>query len=136
MLVIPEDESAPVVRQRMEPIVAELKGGLAFADAARKYSESVLAQDGGDLGKIGLSTFSDEIRTALEGREAGEFTDIMVTDQGLQLFYIESLVPAGGRTLAEASAEIEDTLFKQIVDEKFNTWLEGLRSQAHIKMIK
>lgn len=136
MLAIPDEDSAPEVRQRMEAIVAELNGGLAFADAARQYSQSVLAQDGGDLGKIGLSTLSDEIRTALEGHEAGEFTDILVTDQGLQLFYIESLVSAGGRSLAEASAEIEDTLFKEIVDAKFNTWLEGLRSQAHIKLIK
>lgn len=136
MLAIPDEDSAPEVRQRMEAIVAELNGGLAFADAARQYSQSVLAQDGGDLGKIGLSTLSDEIRAALEGRKAGEFTDILVTDQGLQLFYIESLVPAGGRSLAEASAEIEDTLFKEIVDAKFNTWLEGLRSQAHIKLIK
>lgn len=136
MLAIPDEDSAPAVRQRMETIVSELKAGLAFADAARQYSESVLAQEGGDLGKIGLSTLSQEIRAALDGLKAGEFTDILVTDQGLQLFYIESLVPAGGRSLAEASAEIEDALFKQIVDEKFNTWLESLRSQAHIKLVK
>lgn len=136
MLAIPDTDSAPAVRQRMEAIVAELKAGRAFADAARQYSESVLAQEGGDLGKIGLSTLSDEIRTALDGLKAGEFTDILVTDQGVQLFYIESLESAGGRSLAEASAEIEDALFKQIVDEKFNTWLESLRSRAHIKLIK
>jgi peptidyl-prolyl cis-trans isomerase SurA len=136
MLAIPDTDSAPAVRQRMEAIMAELKAGRAFADAARQYSESVLAQEGGDLGKISLSTLSDEIRAALDGLKAGEFTDILVTDQGVQLFYIESLEPAGGRSLAEASAEIEDALFKQIVDEKFNTWLESLRSRAHIKLIK
>lgn len=136
MLAIPDAATAPAVRKRMEAIVAELKAGRAFADAARQYSESVLAAEGGDLGKISLSTLSEEIRDALEGLKEGDFTDILVTDQGLQLFFIESMESAGGRSLAEASAEIEDTLFKQIVDAKFNTWLENLRSQAHIKLIK
>jgi peptidyl-prolyl cis-trans isomerase SurA len=136
LLNIPDAESAPEVRQRMEAIVAELEGGLSFAEAARRHSESILAQDGGDLGRISLSTLSEEVRAALDGREAGEFTDILVTDQGLQLFFVEALFTASGRSLAEASAEIEDILYKQIVDEKFNTWLTQLRSQAHIKMIK
>jgi peptidyl-prolyl cis-trans isomerase SurA len=136
MLAIPDAATAPAVRKRMEAIVAELKAGRAFADAARQYSESVLAAEGGDLGKISLSTLSEEIRDALDGLKEGDFTDILVTDQGLQLFFIESMESAGGRSLAEASAEIEDTLFKQIVDAKFNTWLENLRSQAHIKLIK
>jgi peptidyl-prolyl cis-trans isomerase SurA len=136
VLAIPDADAAPAVRQRMEAIVAEIKAGLSFADAARRYSESVLAEEGGDLGHISLSTLSEEIRSELTGLKAGEFTDIVVTDQGLQLFYIEDLYPATGRSLAEASAEIEDKLYKQIVDDKFDTWLEQLRSQAHIKIIK
>lgn len=136
VLAIPDADAAPAVRKRIEAIVAELKAGLSFAEAARRYSESVLAQDGGDLGRISLSTLSEEIRSALTGLKAGEFTDIVVTDQGLQLFYVDDLYPASGRSLAEASAEIEDKLYKQIVDDKFDTWLEHLRSQAHIKMIK
>jgi peptidyl-prolyl cis-trans isomerase SurA len=136
LLTIPDAASAPDIRRRMEAIVTELKEGLSFAEAARRYSESVLAQEGGDLGRISLSTLSAEIRDALDGRQAGEFTDILVTDQGLQLFFVESLVTASGRSLTEASAEIEDTLYKQIVDEKFNTWLAQLRDRAHIKLIK
>jgi peptidyl-prolyl cis-trans isomerase SurA len=136
LLTIPDTESAPTVRRRMETIVAELKEGLSFVEAARRYSESVLAQEGGDLGRISLSTLSANIRDALDGLQAGEFTDILVTDQGLQLFFVESLFTASGRSLTEASAEIEDTLYKQSVDEKFNTWLAQLRDQAHIKLIK
>ncbi|MEJ2641437.1 MAG: peptidyl-prolyl cis-trans isomerase, partial [Desulfosarcinaceae bacterium] len=136
VLAIPDAEAAPAVRKRMEAVVAHLKAGLSFAEAARRYSESVLAEEGGDLGRISLSTLSKEIRDALRGLKPGEFSDIVVTDQGLQLFYVEDLYPAAGRSLAEASAEIEDKLYKQIVDEKFNTWLENLRSQAHIKIVK
>jgi peptidyl-prolyl cis-trans isomerase SurA len=136
VLDIPDANTAPAMRRRMEAIVAEIKAGLSFAEAARRYSESVLAEEGGDLGRISLSTLSEKIRTALDGLEPGECTDILVTDQGLQIFYVESLYAASGRSLAEASAEIEDKLFKQIVDEKFNAWLESLRSQAHIKIIK
>ncbi|MDJ0780493.1 MAG: SurA N-terminal domain-containing protein [Desulfosarcinaceae bacterium] len=136
ILIIPDAAAAPAVRRKMEAIVAEIEAGLSFAEAARQYSESVLAEEGGDLGRISLSTLSDEIRAALDGLAAGDFTEILVTDQGLQIFYVESLSTATGRDLAEASAEIEDTLFKQIVDQKFNTWLESLRSRAHIKIIK
>jgi peptidyl-prolyl cis-trans isomerase SurA len=136
VLDIPDAEAATAVRKQMEAIVAEIEAGLSFAEAARRYSQSVLAQEGGDLGRISLSTLSEEIRSALAGLKAGESTDIVVTDQGLQLFYIEALYPAAGRSLAEASAEIEDKLYKQIVDDKFDTWLKHLRSQAHIKIIK
>ena len=41
-----------------------------------------------------------------------------------------------GKTIEEATQEIEEKLYREIVDTKFQAWLENLRKQSHIKIIE
>jgi peptidyl-prolyl cis-trans isomerase SurA len=58
------------------------------------------------------------------------------TEQGMQLFYVEALDEGKGKTLEEVSADIENILYDQIVNQKFMTWLTDLRERSHIKIIR
>ena len=40
-----------------------------------------------------------------------------------------------GKTLEAVRAEIHQKLYGEVVDKKFISWLEELRSQSHIKII-
>ncbi|MBW1866519.1 MAG: hypothetical protein JRI38_02060, partial [Deltaproteobacteria bacterium] len=42
----------------------------------------------------------------------------------------------GAKSMEEASPEIEQKLFNEIVDKKFQEWLENLRKRSHIKIIR
>lgn len=121
---------------RMKKILEKLQAGESFQSLAERYSESTLAKDGGDLGFFKLGDLSPQLQEALSGLKSGAYTPILDTDQGYQIFYVQEIKTIGGKTLEEASPEIEQKLYKKIVDNKFQTWLESLRSRSHIKILK
>ena len=123
-------------RKKMEMVLQRLADGESFESLAQKYSESYLAEKGGDLGKIRYDDFSSQIKSALDGLGPGDHTDILDTDQGFQIFFVEAVTMEGGRSFEEASPEIEEKLYNEAVDKKYAEWLENLKRQAHIKIIR
>ncbi|MES0445860.1 MAG: SurA N-terminal domain-containing protein [Desulfobacterales bacterium] len=123
------------VKARMDEVYAKLKDGQSFETMAMNYSES-LASEGGDLGLFGLSELSLQLQKAINGMKAGEFTPVLYTDQGYQILFVQEVVNTLGKPLEEVSPEIERILFDDIVDKNFQSWLEDLRKQSHIKIIK
>jgi peptidyl-prolyl cis-trans isomerase SurA len=135
--IAPEEEGGRAASsKKMEMVLQRLADGESFESLARQYSQSYLAEKGGDLGKIRYDDFSSQIKTALEGLGPGDYTGILDTDQGLQIFFVEAVVMAGGRSFEEASPEIEEKLYNEAVDKKYAEWLEELKRQAHIKIIR
>jgi len=123
------------VLEKMENIHAELEKGASFESLARQYSESVLAKNGGDLGVLPYKDFSPQLKKALDGLSKGEFTAVLDTDQGYQIFYIQNMLKENEMPLEEVSSEIEKTLYKELSEKAFIDWLEALRETSHIKII-
>ena len=124
-----------LVEEQMERIQDELKGGLPFVQAAARYSD-MLAEEGGGLGLFKTADLSDQVASSVMKLKPGEFTDVIKTDMGYQIFFLEEIVASYGKTLEDASAEIEDKLYSEIVDKKFKDWIQTLREQSHIKIIR
>ncbi len=123
------------VLEKMENIHAELENGASFESLARQYSESVLAKNGGDLGVLPYKDFSPQLKEALDGLSKGEYTAVLDTDQGYQIFYIENMLKENEMPLEEVYSEIENTLYKELSEKAFIDWLETLRESSHIKII-
>ena len=124
------------ILRRMDALLSQLKAGASFPMLARKFSESPLASDGGDLGFFKLDDLAPQIRSAVAGRGGGEFTDVLDTPQGYQIFYIEEIVNQSQKSLEAASAEISEKLYNEVVDQKFNSWLTELRERSHIRIVQ
>jgi peptidyl-prolyl cis-trans isomerase SurA len=124
------------VLQKMESVRAKLDSGRSFEALAREYSESSLASEGGDLGLFSFDELSPQIQKAIQGLKAGDFTPVLDTEQGYQIFFIEEIVRTSGITLEQASPEIEEKLYAEIVNKKYKSWLDDLRKRSHIKIIK
>ena len=124
------------IKTRMEAILDKLNTGQSFETMARTYSESSLASEGGDLGLFRLDELSPQLQKAINGMQADEFTPVLDTDQGYQIFFVQEVVKTPGKSLEEVSPEIERILFNEIVDKKFQSWLKDLRKESHIKIIK
>ncbi len=124
------------IKARMDEILIELKAGESFKNMARTYSESSLGAEGGDLGLFRLDELSPQLQNAIKEMKAGEFTPVLDTDQGFQIFFVKEIVKTSGKPLEEVSPEIERILFNEIIEKKFQSWLEELRNQAVIKIIK
>ncbi len=129
------DDEKQAIKQRMQQLRSQIETGESFAELARRFSQSPSALDGGKLGEFMKETLSPQIQEAIEGLKPGQATAVLDTDQGFQLFYVDAINRVEGKSLASVRAEIHQKLFAEVVDKKFLSWLEDLRSQSHIKII-
>ena len=111
--------------RKMETVQAELKAG--------KPIDALAESD--DLGLFKLEDLSPQLRDTIRDMKPGDFTPVIEAPFGYQILLVEEVVDTAGKTQAQAAAEIEDKLFNQIVDEKYQSWLQDLRDRAHIKII-
>lgn len=124
------------VYSRMLTVLEMLQGGMPFEDAAKQYSEAMNAEDGGRLGFFSSDELAENIREAIINLEPGEFSSVTPTDQGFQIFYVDKIEEKGGRSLAEMTDEIRQLLYEEAVNSKFQSWIEQLREEAHIKIVR
>ncbi len=124
------------IKARMDAILTELNAGKSFESVAKSFSESSPDVAGGDLGLFWLEELFPQLRNTIKEMKAGEFTPVLDTDQGFQIFFIKEIVQTSEKTLEEVSPEIEKILFNEIVEKKFQSWLGDLRNQSVIKIIK
>jgi peptidyl-prolyl cis-trans isomerase SurA len=124
------------IEAKMLEIHEKLEQGENFEELARMYSHPSLASSGGYLGAFDPETLSPNIREAVVNLKPGEYSSVLDTDQGFQIFLVDKIESKESKSLDEASAEIEDRLYKEIVDERFASWLQELRNRSHIKIIR
>lgn len=131
-----DDKERLEIQKRMEDVLEKLTAGESFETLATMYSESSIADQGGYLGVFELEDLSPQLRNAVKDMTAGEYTPVLDTDQGYQIFFVEDIITTPGKTLEEVSPEIERILFDEVVNKKFEAWIVDLRKQSHIKIIK
>ena len=68
--------------------------------------------------------------------KAGEYSSIFEIDRGYQIIYVQKVLVADSKTFSDVKAEIEDVLYNEAIDNRYNTWLSELRERSHIKIIK
>ena len=124
------------IKARMDEILEKLKAGESFEVLAAKYSESPAASDGGNLGEFEFDSLSPQLQKAIEKIKPGECTPMLDTDQGYQIFFLEEILSAQGKTLEEVTPEIESKLLNESIDKKYRAWIGDLRKQSVIKIIQ
>jgi len=122
-----------LIENRMNVVLTKLKAGHSFEEVAKLYSES---SGSCELGLFSANELSQQLQQAIKGLKAGEFTSVLDTDHGYQIFYIAEVLTSPGKSLEDVSSEIEEKLFREIVDKKFASWLDDLRKKSYIKIIK
>jgi len=131
-----DSEKKLEIKAKMEEILEKLKAGESFEVLAAKYSESPAASDGGNLGTFGFDALSPQLQKAIGKIKPGEFTPVIDTDQGYQIFFLEEIISAQGKTLEEVTPEIERKLLNESIDKKYQEWITNLRKQSVIKIIR
>jgi peptidyl-prolyl cis-trans isomerase SurA len=139
LIIIPTfaDENEKLeIRAKIDEILNELNAGESFENMARDYSESSTAPEGGDLGLFELDSLSPQLQKTIKGMKSGEFTPVLETDQGYQIFFLQEILKTPGKSLEDVSPEIQRILFEENADKKYQEWIEGLRKQSAIKIIQ
>ena len=114
----------------------KLKNKADFSKLAKKYSISSNASAGGELGVFDISSFSEDIRNALEGVEKGQITDPIDMGEAFQILYVEDIITSEhGVGKEQTDKKIEDILFKEHGEAQYSKWIETLKKNAHIKLM-
>ncbi len=132
-----EDHSAKTAAQdKIETIATKLRAGVPFEDLARRYSEDITAESGGDIGWFSISELTKELQETVRWMEEGQVSPVLETEQGYQILKLEQIEGTSGKTLEEAKAEIQETIYRQMVERKYDDWLKDLREDAYIKIVQ
>lgn len=122
--------------KKMKGVLAKLKQGASFETMADKHSESSAPGEGGDLGFFRFDDLSSDLQEALSGVNEGETTPILDTEMGFQILYVKKIEEDLGKTLKEASPDIDRKIYNASVNMKYQSWLIELRKRSHIKILE
>lgn len=107
----------------------------SFAALAKDYSIGSNASEGGDLGVFDINSFSQQIKTALENLNKGEFTSVMRTGKAYQIIYVADILMEGNLTVEQASDKIQEILYQKQAEQQFKEWIHSLKESAHVKLM-
>lgn len=129
------DADRQAARGKLEAARAQLAAGRPLAEVAHAALGPEAPIESDDLGLFKLEDLSPQLKDTIGGMRVGELTPVLDAPFGFQVLMVEKIVDTTGKTPAEAAKEIEEKLFNQIVDQKYQSWVQDLRDRAHIKII-
>jgi parvulin-like peptidyl-prolyl isomerase len=125
-----------VRRQQAQDTVAKVKAGEDFAALARAVSEDGKAQSGGDWGWIDASDLRQELAGGLAKTSVGAVCGPVEALGDYYILKVEDHEPAGVIPFDKVSGVIEKDLRRQETRRLFNLWIERLKKDAFIKIVK
>ena len=121
---------------KMKTVLSQLQQGRTFESFAAEAPDSPESPAGTDLGVYRQDELSRQLRNVVTDMKAGEYSSILETDRGYQILYVQKILVTDSKSLSDVEAEIEDVLYNEAIDNRYNTWLSELRKRSHIKIIK
>ncbi|MDY0087145.1 MAG: peptidylprolyl isomerase [Coriobacteriia bacterium] len=120
-----------------EKVLAEVKGGAAFDELAKKYSKDPgSAAQGGDLGwSDPARPFVTEFQEALDKLKVGEISDLVETEYGWHIIKVDEKRDERTKPLDEVREQIEAAILKQRNVAAYKEFLAETRKKATIEIL-
>jgi peptidyl-prolyl cis-trans isomerase C len=117
-----------------QQVLGQLRQGLDFAEAARRFSISPDAEQGGDLGFFGRGQMPDAFDAVVFELPIGRISELVKSEYGFHLFRVEERRSAQRLTLNQVQDQIAAHLRAEKEEQAYRDWLQSLRSQATIEV--
>jgi len=119
--------------KQIKKILAEVKGGKDFAEAAKEYSEDVSASLGGDVGFVKKGQMVPEFEKAVYRLKEGEISGVVETEYGYHIIKAEEIKK--GRTIPfkDVKNKIKNILSTSKQESAYKAWISELRESAFIE---
>lgn len=131
-----DDSDKQAGLDKMKALEAQLKQGQSFENLVATASESDASIQGSDLGIFRFEELSQQMQNSVENLKAGEYTPIIDSGFAYQIIYVEKIMETETKPLASVESEIQEALYNEYVNARFEEWLQELRKRAHIKIIR
>jgi peptidyl-prolyl cis-trans isomerase SurA len=121
--------------KKMKSVASKLKQGSSFESLVRELNESSSAVKGTDLGLYRRDELSKQLREVVSKLKSNEFSEILETNFGYQIIYVQQIQDTPAKPIEEVEDEIQKILYDEFVDNKYQEWLEELRARSYIRII-
>jgi foldase protein PrsA len=127
----PEDmeKLQQAAKEKAEKILAEIKAGKPFADAAKEYSECPSKSNGGDLGWFRKSDMAVEFSEAASALKPGEMSEPVKSDFGYHIILLEK---SGSLATAAEKNQIKEMLVKSTLNAKMQQMYKDIEAKTKI----
>lgn len=95
-------------KEKADEILGEIKAGLDFAEAAKKYSSCPSKEQGGDLGEFTKGRMVPEFETAAFALEVGEISEPVQTQFGFHIIRLDAYSPEEPSKLEDIENQVSD----------------------------
>jgi peptidyl-prolyl cis-trans isomerase SurA len=126
------DEVEAVKREIIDKIAA----GEDFGSLASQYSTGPEKDANGDLGSFKKGELAKDLEEAVEKLKVGETTPWLQFRNGWYLLMLMEKKEPRLRTFEEVRKEIEQKLFSQKAQKRFEEFMKELRAKSYIKILK
>jgi peptidyl-prolyl cis-trans isomerase SurA len=122
--------------QAMETLYGQLKGGRSFEAVVQDISGGSSMAKGSDLGLFRLEELAADLRDVVRGMSPGEFSRVLESGFGYQIVFLQRILETDAKSIDQVKSEIQQTLYDEAINKRYQEWLENLRQQAHIRVIQ
>lgn len=130
------EEETKAAREKINSLEKRVQEGADFAEMAREHSEGASAQYGGDLGFFERDRMPDAIDAAAFSLDVGEVSDVLRTDSGFHIIKVTDHREATTMTYQDARQSLMNHLQMKKLRELAEAYLEELRADAEIKIVR
>jgi len=138
ILILVEKGASEKIRKeknkQIKEILAELKEGKDFAEAAKEYSEDVSASIGGDVGFVVRGQMVPEFEKTVYRLKEGEVSDVVETEYGYHIIKAEEIQKGKTLPFKEVENKIKSILLSRKQESAYKDWIRELRESAFIEI--
>jgi peptidyl-prolyl cis-trans isomerase C len=129
-------EEKKKAREKADAIRKRVAGGEDFATLAKAESKCPSAAKGGDLGYFGKGQMVPAFEEAAASLKPGQISDVVETQFGYHIIKVTDRKQAETVKFNDVKGKIEDYLKNQEAQNPMADYVENLRKQAKIEMVK
>lgn len=116
-------------------ILEELRGGISFEEAARRYSRAPNAASGGEVGWVERGQLPRLFEETIFSLDAGERSGIVRTDRDFYfLFQVDQISTGGEPSLDQARPIIEDRLREDEIRRRIDREIDQMTEDGRIRV--
>lgn len=130
----PEAQQVAAAQAKADDLLAQIRKGAAFDEAAKKNSDGPTAAQGGDLGYFKRGTLAKELEDKTFAMKPGEVSDVIRTKQGFVILKVTEHQQAGVPPLSQIEGRVQDAIYMQKLQPALRAYLQKLREEAYIKI--
>ena len=128
-------EERTYLRTVAQHILEQLRNGGDFGSLAKRYSQGLGAEAGGDLGFFSKGELEPVLEAAIEALKPGEVSPDIETTRGIHIIKLIEVEKAPAKPLDEVEETIRNMLYKREVDFRYREWLSALRERSYVRIV-